>query len=135
MDCAVCFEPLTSQILALPCAHIFHEECVEQWNRKQGTCPLCRARFAPDPPPFAIQTFTGIDVCTCALECLLFGTAGVITSGTWSLPAILYGTGIGLIYAATADAICSPNTRPSMIPKLFQVSDPVFTYLKRNTTF
>lgn len=27
----------------LPCGHHFHRGCVQQWLRKNPTCPLCRA--------------------------------------------------------------------------------------------
>lgn len=30
-------------VLRLPCGHVFHEVCLEDWIHRQRTCPLCRA--------------------------------------------------------------------------------------------
>jgi len=44
-SCAVCLQELVADELAvkLPCKHLFHEECVRTWLKKQHTCPTCRA--------------------------------------------------------------------------------------------
>jgi hypothetical protein len=42
--CVICqynFIP-NDQIITLPCAHIFHELCVEGWIRENNSCPLCK---------------------------------------------------------------------------------------------
>ena len=45
-DCAVCLTDFSSdeKIRELPCAHIYHEECVYSWflKSKRPVCPLCR---------------------------------------------------------------------------------------------
>lgn len=47
-ECLVClskFEP-ESQINDLPCGHLFHKTCLEQWvDYWNITCPLCRTPF------------------------------------------------------------------------------------------
>ena len=43
--CAICQEEMiaTTEALQLPCSHVYHEECLTTWLRKQHTCPTCRA--------------------------------------------------------------------------------------------
>lgn len=42
--CAVCVDPVTPKMLhrKLPCGHIFHPTCVDEWLTKKGNCPMCR---------------------------------------------------------------------------------------------
>jgi hypothetical protein len=28
-----------------PCLHVFHADCLEQWLKKNETCPVCRAEL------------------------------------------------------------------------------------------
>lgn len=43
-ECALCLEDykLGDKVLMLPCAHFFHEDCVEPWFAKSLLCPLCQ---------------------------------------------------------------------------------------------
>ena len=43
-ECSICFEPLTNDVrIALPCGHIFHEECIRRsLTSTGGRCPNCR---------------------------------------------------------------------------------------------
>lgn len=42
-ECAICFDELGGQdTLALPCAHLFHEVCVQPWLNQHHNCPTCR---------------------------------------------------------------------------------------------
>ncbi|TMW66389.1 hypothetical protein Poli38472_004154 [Pythium oligandrum] len=48
ISCIVCqynFAP-GDVALTLPCAHIFHEECVSGWVRENNSCPLCKLEIA-----------------------------------------------------------------------------------------
>ena len=41
--CTIClceFEE-GEDMTTLPCLHLFHKECLEQWLREKGTCPMC----------------------------------------------------------------------------------------------
>lgn len=42
--CAVCLEPLRPGELVrrLPCAHGFHQPCVDPWLLEQRSCPMCK---------------------------------------------------------------------------------------------
>ena len=42
-ECSICYEAIKSEdSVKLKCKHVFHKECMEQWVKKSGTCPLCR---------------------------------------------------------------------------------------------
>ena len=44
--CSICLEPLKKyKICVLPCKHLYHESCIEQWSMRNGTCPQCRVIF------------------------------------------------------------------------------------------
>ncbi|MDP2815150.1 MAG: RING finger domain-containing protein, partial [Rectinemataceae bacterium] len=60
--CVICSHDADEIQVVLPCQHIFHRECIEQWVQQSATCPLCRASlsasysetmiiFADDRPP------------------------------------------------------------------------------------
>lgn len=42
--CAVCQEalPVGSKAKAMPCKHLFHDDCLIQWVEKNNSCPMCR---------------------------------------------------------------------------------------------
>ncbi|CAG9326065.1 unnamed protein product [Blepharisma stoltei] len=44
LDCPVCKDNFTKQsdLLKLPCNHIFHKECVVNWLKRRNSCPVCR---------------------------------------------------------------------------------------------
>ncbi|CAI2383874.1 unnamed protein product [Moneuplotes crassus] len=51
-NCCVCLEEFQTRelIMELHCTpgrhgHIFHLECIENWSKKEKTCPLCRKNF------------------------------------------------------------------------------------------
>jgi len=43
-ECCICLEPnrLKDRVVRLPCAHIFHQECISDWLSRHCTCPVCR---------------------------------------------------------------------------------------------
>ncbi|EOA31386.1 hypothetical protein CARUB_v10014562mg [Capsella rubella] len=46
--CVICMDKIrvgTSDVEAalMPCQHVFHRMCVEEWLRNSGVCPVCRA--------------------------------------------------------------------------------------------
>ena len=43
-ECSICLEDFDvgQKISELPCCHLFHKGCVEQWMQNNHNCPLCR---------------------------------------------------------------------------------------------
>lgn len=48
-DCSVCYMSLETEIVQLPCQHLFHKECILGWIEKGSgsNCPLCRKPIHP----------------------------------------------------------------------------------------
>lgn len=43
--CPICHSTIGETIaFDLPCKHIFHAECLEEWFSKSDTCPMCRKK-------------------------------------------------------------------------------------------
>ena len=44
-NCIICMETFNENELVkqLPCGHIFHGNCIDQWLREQKTCPFCKS--------------------------------------------------------------------------------------------
>lgn len=42
-DCSVCIEQISSgaEVRQLPCSHMFHRPCIDDWLLKRRKCPLC----------------------------------------------------------------------------------------------
>lgn len=46
-DCSICLEtPVAGDFVRyLPCMHVFHQPCIDQWLRCQAVCPVCKAHI------------------------------------------------------------------------------------------
>jgi hypothetical protein len=44
--CPICYETDSVIRQTLSCGHTFHLHCVEQWLRKNSTCPMCRCKIS-----------------------------------------------------------------------------------------
>ncbi len=43
MDCSICLDKLnTKTIKMLPCNHLFHKKCINEWLKTSIQCPLCK---------------------------------------------------------------------------------------------
>ncbi|PRQ37246.1 putative transcription factor C2H2 family [Rosa chinensis] len=40
--CVICLEEVAGKATRLPCLHLFHEACIEEWLKIKHMCPLCR---------------------------------------------------------------------------------------------
>jgi len=42
--CAICLEKFNTEvkIIILPCIHIFHRDCINDWIEKKKNCPICK---------------------------------------------------------------------------------------------
>ncbi|CAL1401973.1 unnamed protein product [Linum trigynum] len=47
LTCSICLEQVSrgELVRSLPCLHQFHTNCIDQWLRQQGTCPVCKFRM------------------------------------------------------------------------------------------
>lgn len=43
-ECVVCLDELgeETQVLSMPCSHMFHAQCITKWLQKSHYCPICR---------------------------------------------------------------------------------------------
>jgi hypothetical protein len=43
-ECAICLEEFQKNdgVANLPCNHLFHISCVQEWFKNNTTCPICR---------------------------------------------------------------------------------------------
>ena len=42
LECSICLDELNDNIRILPCAHKFHKNCIESWEKINANCPICR---------------------------------------------------------------------------------------------
>ncbi len=43
MVCSICLEECNKPFMT-SCNHTFHVECIEEWYKKDNTCPICRKK-------------------------------------------------------------------------------------------
>lgn len=44
--CTICLGEVDEDSVQLPCNHVFHRSCLEQWFERRNTCPVCRVECA-----------------------------------------------------------------------------------------
>ena len=49
-ECTICLCKIGSgdSTILLPCSHMFHDKCIEEWLNRHNTCPLCRYELPTD---------------------------------------------------------------------------------------
>lgn len=49
-QCPICLESINDKNVALTCAHVFHDHCINEWiktsadEQKLSKCPVCRSK-------------------------------------------------------------------------------------------
>eukprot|EP01134_Creolimax_fragrantissima_P006614 CFRG6614T1 len=48
VECAICMEEYRhgDDVQFLPCLHVYHTECIDNWFERSLTCPLCMTHFS-----------------------------------------------------------------------------------------
>ncbi len=43
-DCVICLEEFQNgdEVITLPCFHLYHKQCIKDWLKKNGSCPICK---------------------------------------------------------------------------------------------
>ncbi|XP_021297794.1 E3 ubiquitin-protein ligase CIP8-like [Herrania umbratica] len=49
-ECMICMEQLSSgtEVTSMPCSHLFHGDCIQEWLNTSHKCPLCRFPMPTD---------------------------------------------------------------------------------------
>ena len=47
INCTICLEEFNNdeEIIKLKCNHLFHSKCIDDWIKKNQSCPLCRVNL------------------------------------------------------------------------------------------
>lgn len=57
-ECPICADYLevNTEVVKLPCAHVFHTQCAAAWLGSNPTCPICRTAVSLPLPPSVRET-------------------------------------------------------------------------------
>jgi len=49
-NCVICLEDFKTgdKTIILPCIHIFHNNCIKNWLKKQNSCPICKFKISSE---------------------------------------------------------------------------------------
>lgn len=62
VECAICMEPITTEICTLACAHVFHSSCILQACQHDPRCPVCRCTLAKRSEPPAAPSVVNVEL-------------------------------------------------------------------------
>ena len=109
--CSICLEELVDEdgayvnggVRRLECAHLFHENCIRRWTRRNQTCPVCRVRIDSTDerttPPADETTRQLFERQEKQLSYILYG---LLIIGSFSLSVGIYAFSISEIDVALA---------------------------------
>ena len=48
-SCPICLNEMEvgTEVRSLPCNHLYHKDCVDEWLRVNASCPTCRFKIQP----------------------------------------------------------------------------------------
>ncbi len=51
LSCSVCLEvyAVEEQVKTLPCLHMYHAKCIDEWLANDSACPVCKTPIDVDP--------------------------------------------------------------------------------------
>lgn len=81
--CSVCLAELEigQEGRRLPCNHLFHQPCIDDWLRRKAACPVCRAQVLPPGVPHRLAHF--------ALARAAGGASNAVATQTGAEPTII----------------------------------------------
>lgn len=47
MECPICLDAMTDNLIRLGCTHEYHTACIHAWMARERTCPMCRVSIRP----------------------------------------------------------------------------------------
>jgi hypothetical protein len=49
-DCVICLSKYENgeKAIIIPCTHLFHSKCIQDWFKSQNTCPICKYKIDRD---------------------------------------------------------------------------------------
>ncbi|XP_022903566.2 putative leucine-rich repeat-containing protein DDB_G0290503 [Onthophagus taurus] len=50
--CPICLDQIEQNEMPLSCGHLFHNNCIMEWLRNNGSCPICRVTIPYNYLPF-----------------------------------------------------------------------------------
>ena len=58
-NCVICLEDFKNKdkAIILPCIHLFHNNCIKNWLKKQNSCPICKFKLTGENMQRQINNF------------------------------------------------------------------------------
>jgi hypothetical protein len=77
-ECAICLKMIKSRFAKkIPCGHLFHIKCLNKWEQKKVSCPMCRYKYGEVDLESLNAEFV--------LELSLFNTMNIHTNTSYAL--------------------------------------------------
>ena len=56
-ECTICITEIEEgdRVGILPCSHLFHADCLQQWITRKNACPLCQTELATSRPSTEVE--------------------------------------------------------------------------------